>query len=94
MMKFLKLSSLVLSPGAPAAAPAAGSAPTLQPANDVLEHLSTGSSGASFRTALTATWSIGSPAARGLAFAFPTETLHVEDDVARKLAGVKPAVFS
>jgi MscS family membrane protein len=33
-------------------------------------------------------------AARGLSFAFPTQTLHVEDDVARKLAGVKPAVFS
>lgn len=33
-------------------------------------------------------------AARGLAFAFPTQTLHVEDEVARKLAGVKPAVLS
>ena len=32
--------------------------------------------------------------ARGLSFAFPTQTLHVEDDVARKLAGVKPAVLS
>ena len=32
--------------------------------------------------------------ARGLAFAFPTQTLHVEDEVARKLAGVKPAVMS
>jgi MscS family membrane protein len=26
-------------------------------------------------------------AVRGLSFAFPTQTLHVEDDVARKLAG-------
>jgi MscS family membrane protein len=33
-------------------------------------------------------------AARGLAFAFPTQTLHVEDEVAQKLAGVKPAVLS
>jgi len=33
-------------------------------------------------------------AARGLSFAFPTQTLHVEDDVARKLVGVKPAVLS
>jgi MscS family membrane protein len=33
-------------------------------------------------------------AARGLSFAFPTQTLHVEDAVARKLAGVKPAVLS
>jgi hypothetical protein len=33
-------------------------------------------------------------AARGLSFAFPTQTLHVEDEVARKLAGVKPAVLS
>ena len=33
-------------------------------------------------------------AARGLSFAFPTQTLHVEDDVARKLAGIKPAVMS
>ena len=32
-------------------------------------------------------------AARGLSFAYPTQTLHVEDDVARKLAGVKPAVL-
>ncbi len=32
-------------------------------------------------------------AARGLSFAFPTQTLHVEDDVARKLAGVKPAAL-
>jgi MscS family membrane protein len=32
-------------------------------------------------------------AARGLSFAFPTQTLHVEDEVARKLAGVKPAVL-
>ena len=32
-------------------------------------------------------------AARGLSFAFPTQTLHVEDDVARKLAGAKPAVL-
>jgi MscS family membrane protein len=32
-------------------------------------------------------------AARGLSFAFPTQTLHVEDAVARKLAGVKPAVL-
>ena len=33
--------------------------------------------------------------ARGLSFAFPTQTLHVEDDVARKLAGAggKSAVF-
>lgn len=31
--------------------------------------------------------------ARGLSFAFPTQTLHVEDEVARKLAGVKPAVL-
>ncbi len=30
-------------------------------------------------------------AARGLSFAFPTQTLHVDDDVARKLAGAKPA---
>ena len=30
-------------------------------------------------------------AARGLSFAFPTQTLHVEDDVARKLAGAIPA---
>ncbi|HUL52880.1 MAG TPA: mechanosensitive ion channel family protein [Opitutaceae bacterium] len=29
-------------------------------------------------------------AARGLAFAFPTQTLHVEDEVARKLTGGKP----
>ena len=33
-------------------------------------------------------------AARGLSFAFPTQTLHVEDEVARKLVGVKPAVLS
>ena len=33
-------------------------------------------------------------AARGLSFAFPTQTLHVEDAVARKLAGVNPAVLS
>lgn len=33
-------------------------------------------------------------AARGLSFAFPTQTLHVDDEVARKLAGVKPAVLS
>jgi len=33
-------------------------------------------------------------AARGLSFAYPTQTLHVEDDVARKLAGVKPAARS
>jgi len=33
-------------------------------------------------------------AARGLAFAFPTQTLHVEDDVARKLAGVRPGAGS
>jgi hypothetical protein len=33
-------------------------------------------------------------AARGLAGAFPTQTHHMEDDVTRKLAGVKPAVFS
>ena len=32
-------------------------------------------------------------AERGLSFAFPTQTLHVDDDVARKLAGVKPAVL-
>jgi hypothetical protein len=32
-------------------------------------------------------------AARGLSFAFPTQTLHVADDVARKLAGVKPAAL-
>ena len=32
--------------------------------------------------------------ARGLSFAFPTQTLHVDDEVARKLAGVKPAVLS
>jgi len=32
-------------------------------------------------------------AARGLAFAFPTQTLHVEDEVARKLSGVKPAAL-
>jgi MscS family membrane protein len=32
-------------------------------------------------------------AARGLSFAFPTQTLHVEDEVARKLTGVKPAVL-
>lgn len=32
-------------------------------------------------------------ATRGLSFAFPTQTLHGEDDVARKLAGVKPAVL-
>jgi MscS family membrane protein len=32
--------------------------------------------------------------ARGLSFAFPTQTLHVEDEVARKLAGIKPAVMS
>jgi len=30
-------------------------------------------------------------AARGLSFAFPTQTLHVDDDVARKLAGARPA---
>lgn len=33
-------------------------------------------------------------AARGLSFAFPTQTLHVDDDVARKLAGTKPAPLS
>ena len=33
-------------------------------------------------------------ASRGLSFAFPTQTLHVDDDVARKLTGVKPAVLS
>jgi len=33
-------------------------------------------------------------AARELSFAFPTQTLHVDDDVARKLAAVKPAVLS
>jgi len=32
-------------------------------------------------------------AERGLSFAFPTQTLHVDDEVARKLAGVKPAVL-
>jgi len=32
-------------------------------------------------------------AARGLAFAFPTQTLHVEDEVARKLSGAKPAAL-
>jgi MscS family membrane protein len=32
-------------------------------------------------------------AARGLSFAYPTQTLHVEDEVARKLTGVKPAVL-
>jgi MscS family membrane protein len=32
-------------------------------------------------------------AARGLFFAFPTQTLHVDDDVARKLAGAKPAML-
>jgi len=31
--------------------------------------------------------------ARGLSFAFPTQTLHVEDEVARKLSGVKPAAL-
>ncbi len=33
-------------------------------------------------------------AARGLSFAFPTQTLHVDDDVARKLAGAPPAALS
>jgi len=33
-------------------------------------------------------------AARGLSFAFPTQTLHVEDDVARKLAGANRAALS
>ena len=33
-------------------------------------------------------------AARGLSFAFPTQTLHVEDEVARKLAGTKPATLA
>ena len=31
---------------------------------------------------------------RGLSFAFPTQTLHVDDDVARKLAGVNRAALS
>lgn len=34
---------------------------------------------------------LGAVAARGLSFAFPTRTLHVEDDVARKLAGARLA---
>lgn len=38
--------------------------------------------------------SLGATAARGLSCAFPTQTLHVKDDVTRKLAGVKPAVLS
>jgi MscS family membrane protein len=33
-------------------------------------------------------------AARNLSFAFPTQTLHVEDEVARKLAGANRAVLS
>jgi len=32
-------------------------------------------------------------AARGLSFAFPTQTLHVDDEVARKLSGTKPAAL-
>ncbi|MDD3179038.1 MAG: mechanosensitive ion channel [Opitutaceae bacterium] len=32
--------------------------------------------------------------ARGLSFAFPTQTVHLEGEIARKLAGVKPAALS
>jgi MscS family membrane protein len=32
-------------------------------------------------------------AARGLSFAFPTQTLHVDDDVARKLVGTKAVLL-